>query len=189
MINNNSHGSISKESRAETHLFSRISQISQHGDIPWRAVLIIVAITIMVLMLAIGWMLWQTSAEARAAFGLNFLMPTADASWDPVNDQFQAWPFIYGTLMTSLTAIILAVPISLGIAIFLAEICPDWLRNPLNWLVELLAAIPSVVYGLWGLFVFLPLVVAPLGAAISDSVGQIPVLGSLFAGPIPLSGA
>jgi phosphate transport system permease protein len=143
----------------------------------------------MVLMLAIGWMLWQTSGDARSTFGWTFLAPTADASWDPVNDQFQAWPFIYGTLLTSLAAIVLAVPISLGIAIFLAELCPAWLRTPLNWLVELLAAIPSVVYGLWGLFVFLPMVVAPLGTGLAAVFEQIPGIGVLFAGPIPLSGA
>ena len=188
MIKKNSEGSVAAAGSG-SRLFSGISQLTQHGDIPWRAVLVFVAIAIMILMLAIGGMLWQTSADARTTFGLNFLMPTVDASWDPVNDQFQAWPFIYGTLLTSLAAIVLAVPISLGIAIFLSEICPEWLRNPLNWLVELLAAIPSVVYGLWGLFVFLPLVVAPLGTMMADTLVHIPLLGSLFEGPIPLSGA
>jgi phosphate transport system permease protein len=149
----------------------------------------LISILVMLLMLAIGGMLWQTSADARQTFGLNFLLPTADASWDPVNDQFQAWPFIYGTLLTSLAAIAMAVPISLGIAIFLAELCPAWLRTPLNWLVELLAAIPSVVYGLWGLFVFLPNVVAPLGAGLFATLGQVPLLGVLFAGPVPAGGA
>ena len=189
MIKNNSHGSASSKAWPENHPLGQISLFLQHGDLPWQAILIIVSLIIMILMLAIGWMLWQTSADARTTFGLSFFTPTADASWDPVNDQFQAWPFIYGTLLTSLAAIVLAVPISLGIAIFLAEICPDWLRNPLNWLVELLAAIPSVVYGLWGLFIFLPVVVAPLGTAMADALGQIPLIGSLFEGPIPLSGA
>ncbi len=81
----------------------------------------------------------------------------------PLTITFQAWPFLYGTLLTSLFAILLALPIGVGIAIFLAELCPAWLRTPLTWLVELLAAIPSVVYGLWGIFVFLPRVVAPIG--------------------------
>jgi len=150
---------------------------------------VLVSVLVMVLMLSIGWMLWQTSGDARNTFGWGFLAPTADASWDPVNDQFQAWPFIYGTLLTSIAAIALAVPISLGIAIFLAELCPPWLRTSLNWLVELLAAIPSVVYGLWGLFVFLPLIVAPLGTGLADIFQNIPLIGALFTGPIPLSGA
>ena len=119
-------------------------------------------------MLAIGGMLWVKSAGARTAFGWSFLLPTANPNWDPVNDHFQAWPFIYGTLLTSLVAILFALPIGLGIAIFLAELCPAWLRTPLTWLVELLAAIPSVVYGLWGIFVFLPKVVAPVGIFLGE---------------------
>lgn len=174
----------------ESHPLKRLNEFLAHGDRPWQGLLGLISILVLILMLAIGWMLWQTSADARATFGWGFLTPTsADANWDPVNDQFQAWPFIYGTLLTSLVAILLAVPISLGIAIFLAELCPAWLRTPLNWLVELLAAIPSVVYGLWGLFVFLPLVVAPIGTELAASLGQIPVIGTMFAGPIPLSGA
>jgi phosphate transport system permease protein len=88
-----------------------------------------------------------------------------------------------------LASLVLAVPVSLGIAIFLAELCPAWLRTPLNWLVEMLAAIPSVVYGLWGLFVFLPAVVAPLGTALFSAFGQIPLIGVMFAGPVPAGGA
>ena len=169
----------------ESHPLSRISQIFQHGDLLWQGILMLLAFLVMVLMLAIGWMLWQTSATARATFGLSFILPTADANWDPVNNLFQAWPFIYGTLLTSLVALLLALPVSLGIAIFLAELCPAWLRTPLNWLVELLAAVPSVVYGLWGLFVFLPMVVAPLGTNLEAVLGQLP----LFAGPVTSSGA
>ncbi len=174
---------------SEISPIQRLRQLFQHGDMPWQIMLVLVSILVLVLMLAIGWMLWTTSVDARNAFGWSFLAPTSDASWDPVNDQFQAWPFIYGTLLTSLAAIVLAVPISLGIAIFLAELCPTWLRTPLNWLVELLAAIPSVVYGLWGLFVFLPTVVAPLGTGLAALLEPIPLLGALFTGPIPLSGA
>jgi phosphate transport system permease protein len=116
-------------------------------------------------------------------------VPTANPNWDPVNDNFQAWPFLFGTLLTSIFAILFALPIGLGIAIFLAELCPAWLRTPLTWMVELLAAIPSVIYGLWGLFIFLPQVVAPVGVFLGDTLGQIPVLGDLFTGPIPASGA
>jgi phosphate transport system permease protein len=167
---------------------SSLQQFIQHGDLPWQTGLMLVSVLVLALMLAIGWMLWRESATARAIFGWAFLTPTADANWDPVNDNFDAWPFIYGTLLTSLVAIVLAVPISLGIAIFLAELCPPWLRTPLGWLVELLAAIPSVVYGLWGLFVFVPLVIAPVGAGLFAVLGQIPVVGGLFAGPVPVSG-
>jgi phosphate transport system permease protein len=138
--------------------------------------------------LAIGWMLWSASSNARSAFGFGFLAPTNTPSWNPVLDKFQAWPFIYGTLITALIAILFAVPISLGISIFLAELCPAWLRTPLSWLLELLAAIPSVVYGLWGVFVFLPAVVAPFSNFLYAVFGGLPGLGTLFAGPPPASG-
>ncbi len=166
-----------------------LPRIFQHGDRPWQGLIIIISGLVIVLMLAIGGMLWVRSAGARNAFGLSFLVPTANPNWDPVNDHFQAWPFLYGTLLTALFAILFALPIGLGIAIFLAELCPAWLRTPLTWLVELLAAIPSVVYGLWGIFVFLPKVVAPVGVFLGDTLGKLPFIGSLFAGPIPASGA
>ena len=147
------------------------------------------SILVLVLMLAIGAMLWSESSGARTLFGLNFILPTNNPFWDPVNDVFQAWPFIYGTLITSLVAMLIALPISLGIAIFLAELCPAWLRTPLNWLVELLAAIPSVVYGLWGIFIFLPAVVAPLGNGFLIKLAQVPIIGAFFTGPMPANGA
>jgi phosphate transport system permease protein len=166
----------------------RLDEIIRHGDVPWNIILVAASILIMILVVAIGVMLWNQSIDARKMFGWAFLMPTSNASWDPVNDHFQAWPFIYGTLLTSLAAIVLAVPISVGIAVFMSELCPAWLRLPLNWLVELLAAIPSVVYGLWGIFVFLPTVVTPVGNFLFEMVGKIPVIGAFFAGPIPESG-
>jgi phosphate transport system permease protein len=166
----------------------RLDETLRHGDIPWQVILITISIATMILVVAIGLMLWNQSANARSTFGWGFLFPTTDASWDPVNDHFQAWPFIYGTLLTSLTAIIMAVPISLGVAIFLSELCPAWLRLPLNWLVELLAAIPSVVYGLWGIFIFLPTVVAPIGNFLLRTAGKIPGIGALFSGSMPESG-
>lgn len=172
----------------ESHWLARFQRSTHHGDSPWHGLIVLVSVLVMVLVAAIGWMLWRESAAARAAFGWGFLAPTLDASWDPVNNRFHAWPFIYGTLITSLAAILLAIPISIGIAIFLAELCPPWLRLPLNWLVELLAAIPSVVYGLWGIFVFLPVVVTPVGNALANSLGQLPLLETLFKGPVPASG-
>jgi phosphate transport system permease protein len=149
----------------------------------------LVSALVIVLMAAIGWMLWTRSGGSRAAFGWSFLLPTSHPNWDPVTSNFQAWPFIFGTLLTSLFAILFALPVSLGIAIFLSELCPVWLRTPLTWLVELLAAIPSVVYGLWGIFVFLPKVVTPLGNFLGNTLGQVPLLGAFFIGPIPASGS
>ena len=170
------------------HWRKQLDETIRHGDIPWNVILIAASVLIMILVVAIGIMMWNESADARSTFGWGFLAPTSDASWDPVNDHFQAWPFIYGTLLTSLASIVLAVPISLGIAVFMSELCPAWLRLPLNWMVELLAAIPSVVYGLWGIFIFLPIVVTPVGNFLFETVGKIPLIGALFAGPIPESG-
>jgi len=173
----------------ETHWLTRWRRVIFHGDLPWKWIIIAASILVMILILAIGEMLWRESALARTTFGFGFLTPTADPNWDPVNGNFQAWPFIYGTLLTSIAALVIALPISIGIAIFMSELCPQWLRQPLNWLVELLAAIPSVVYGLWGIFVFLPVVVAPVGDWLFNVLGTAPIIGALFAGPMPVSGA
>ena len=88
------------------------------------------------------------------AFGWKFF---AAHDWDPVNDQYGAMPFIYGTLVSSLLALLIAVPLSVGVAVFTTEMCPKWLRSPLSFLTELLAAIPSVIYGLWAIFVLVPI--------------------------------
>ena len=161
----------------------------QHGDRIWQVLTVGMAVVILVLMLAIGLLLWQRSDIARAQFGWSFLKIGGELNWDPANGLFNSWPFIYGTLLTSLISIILAVPMSVFIAIFLAELCPKWLRTPLSLLVELLAAIPSVVYGLWGIFIFLPVVVTPFGNFIGNTLGAILGPDNLFAGPISVSGA
>ena len=166
-----------------------LNTVLQHGDRPWNGLLIAMALLALVLIILIGLLLWNDSSQARALTGLKFLLPTNDANWDPVNDQFQAWPFIYGTLVTSLVAVLLAVPMGLGVAIFLSELCPEWLRTPIGLLVELLAAIPSVVYGLWGIFVFLPTVIQPVGTFLGDTLGQIPGLNVFFYGTISESGS
>lgn len=163
----------------------------RHGDSAWQALIIFVSVFVVVLVGIIGLILWNDSALARETFGLDFILPQGEAVWNPIFEQYNAWPMIYGTLLTSVVAIIIALPVSLGIAIFLAELCPDWLRLPLGWMVELLAAIPSVVYGLWGIFVFLPAVVTPLGNFIGETLGNVPLpfFDRLFLGPTPESGA
>lgn len=175
--------------RPSARWLQRLRLALHYGDRPWNTLTISMAGLTILVMLSIGVLLWVDSSQARSAFGLGFLTPTSNASWDPVNGDFQAWPFIYGTLATSLMSLVLAVPISLGVAIFLAELCPIWLRLPLGWLFELLAAIPSVIFGLWGIFVFLPRVVSPVGDFLSLVFGSIPVLSVFFHGPMPNSGA
>jgi phosphate transport system permease protein len=187
-LHGNKMSRFSKISRQQPW-FNRLQKTIRHGDIPWQVIIILMSIVIIIVMVSIGWMLWRDSSTSRTEFGWSFIIPTANATWDPVNSIFQSWPFIYGTLLTSITAIVLAVPVSLGIAIFLSELCPESLRLPLNWLVELLAAIPSVIYGLWGIFVFLPTVVAPVGVFLLNTLGHIPGINVLFTGPVPESGS
>ena len=114
-------------------------------------------------------------------FGLAFLW-TAD--WNPPVAKFGALIPIYGTLVTSAIALIIAVPVSFGIAIFLTELSPPWLRRPLGTAIELLAAIPSIVYGMWGLLVFAPIFGKYIQPALAATFGQIPLVGKLFAGPM-----
>jgi phosphate transport system permease protein len=149
-----------------------------HGDRLFRALLLTAALAVLILVSAIGYELWRNSALARATFGWGFL---TSARWDPaLSKTFGALPFIEGTLVTSAVALIVAVPLSVGVGIFLAELAPGWLRSPLGFLVELLAAVPSVVYGLWGLFSFIPLFVRPLGQGLNAGLGFLP----LFTGPV-----
>jgi len=111
--------------------------------------------------------------------GLHFL---TSAEWNPVEDDYGALAPVFGTLVTSLVAIVLAVPVSFGVAMFLTEIAPNWMRAPASTAVELLAAIPSIIYGMWGLFVFVPFM-ASIEPALSETLGRIPLLGKLFQGP------
>jgi phosphate transport system permease protein len=119
----------------------------------YSAILFLASLSIFVVVLGIALELVLASGETLHRFGMGFF---ARAAWDPVRQDFGALPFIFGTLYTSFWALLLAVPVSIGAAIFLAEIAPKWLRNPVSFLIELLAAIPSVVYGLWGVFVLAP---------------------------------
>lgn len=120
------------------------------------------------------------AAPAIQEFGLAFLW-TSD--WDPVQEKFGGLVMIYGTLMTSLIALLIAVPVSFGIAIFLTELSPSWLKRPLGIAVELLAAVPSIVYGMWGLLVFGPLLATYVQQPAQALFGGVPFLGALFTGP------
>lgn len=120
------------------------------------------------------------SLPAFQAFGFDFLLTE---SWNPVTEKFGALAPIYGTIVTSVIAMAIAVPIGLGIAIFLTELCPAVLRRPIGIAVELLAGIPSIIYGIWGLFVLAPFVQRHVQPALIDTFADVPVLSMLFAGP------
>ncbi|HEY9400223.1 MAG TPA: phosphate ABC transporter permease subunit PstC [Luteimonas sp.] len=124
-------------------------------------------------------MLWG-GREAFAKFGISFLWSN---TWDPVGQQFGALVPIYGTLVTALIAMVIAVPVSFGIAMFLTEIAPRWLRGPVGTAVELLAGIPSIIYGMWGLFVLVPVLADHVYPWIDTHLGQWPLVGALFSGP------
>jgi len=113
-------------------------------------------------------------------YGLGFL---ASPVWDPVQENFGGLVMIYGTLATSAIALLIAVPVSFGIAVFLTEMCPAWLRRPLGMAIELLAAIPSIVYGMWGLLVFGPILAQYVQMPLQSLLNGVPVLGALVSGP------
>jgi phosphate transport system permease protein len=155
-----------------------IAALWQHGDGLFRAALVLGGVLIVALVVAIGLELWQSSALSRDKFGFGFLTSSA---WDPaINQDFGALPYILGTLVTSGVALLIAVPVGVLTAVFLAELAPRWIAAPLGTLIELLAAVPSVIFGLWGLYVFVPTLVKPLGVGLEDALGFIP----LFAGPV-----
>ncbi len=113
-------------------------------------------------------------------WGISFLWRS---EWDPVQDEYGGLVMIYGTLMTSFIALLIAVPVSFGIALFLTELSPGWLKRPLGIAIELLAAVPSIVYGMWGLLVFGPLLAQFVQQPLQALFGDVPVLGALFSGP------
>ncbi len=117
---------------------------------------------------------------AFRAFGLDFL---TTQSWNPVTEKFGALAPVYGTILTSLIAMLIAVPVGIGIAIFLTELCPRLLRQSIGIAIELLAGIPSIIYGIWGLFVFAPFLQQHVQPALIDLFGGVPLLNRLFAGP------
>ena len=124
-------------------------------------------------------MLWG-GREAFSTFGFGFL---TSSEWDPVQHKFGALVPIYGTLVTALIAMIIAVPVSFGIALFLTEVAPAWMRGPVAAGIELLAGIPSIIYGMWGLFVFVPFMAAHVIPWLNAHLGQWPLIGALFSGP------
>jgi phosphate transport system permease protein len=148
------------------HLFRGFTQ--------FFAVVVLLAVVGMLATLLMG------SWPALKTFGLKFL---TSKEWNPVTNQFGALAPLYGTVMTSVIALVVGVPVSFGIALVITELAPRWLKRPIGVAVELLAAIPSIIYGMWGLFVFAPAFAAHLQPWLTDHVGAWPILGRLFEGP------
>lgn len=146
------------------------------GDFVFKHLTMLFAVGVLSLVFLMGYEMYSGSSLTLAKFGWKFLVTS---TWDPVRDEYGALPLIFGTVVSSLLALVISVPLSLGVAIFLSELAPRWLEKPLSFLVELLAAIPSIVYGLWGVFVLVPWLRQSFQPWLADHFGGLP----LFKGP------
>jgi phosphate transport system permease protein len=153
----------------------------QHAfDVIFRGATWFFAIFVLLILTGVIVSLVAGALPALEHFGWGFVTSSA---WNPVTENFGAFPAIYGTLVTSAIAMVIAIPVAFGISIFITELCPPWLKRPIATLIELLAAIPSIIFGIWGLFVFAPFLQSTLQPMLIASLGSIPGIGALFAGP------
>ena len=159
---------------------ARVLQRLRLGDAAFRHLTRAAAVTVLVILGGIIVSLVYGSLPALHTFGVSFLYREV---WNPVTEKFGAIAPIYGTIVTSFIAMLIAVPVGLFIALFLTELCPLWLRRPIGIAIELLAGIPSIIYGIWGLFVFAPFLQQYVQPFLIAAFGNIPVLSTLFAGP------
>jgi phosphate transport system permease protein len=155
-------------------------RMQRFQDFVFHKVTLLFAASVLLVLVGIIVSLAIGAAPAFREFGPGFI---TSIEWDPVNDKYGALIAIAGTLSTSLIALLVAFPISFGIALFLTEICPVWLRRPMGTAVELLAGVPSIIYGMWGLFVFAPLFADHVQPLLKATLGKLPVVGQLFQGP------
>ncbi|HWL31597.1 MAG TPA: phosphate ABC transporter permease subunit PstC [Xanthobacteraceae bacterium] len=159
---------------------SRALERLRFGDVAFRHLTRAAAFGVLIILGGVIVALVLGSLPALRQFGFGFL---TSERWNPVTENFGALAPIYGTLVTSIIAIAIAVPVGLLIAVFLTELCPQWLRRPIGIAIELLAGIPSIIYGIWGLFIFAPFLQETLQPFLIATFGEVPVLSSLFAGP------
>ncbi|MFM2486001.1 phosphate ABC transporter permease PstC [Celerinatantimonas yamalensis] len=152
----------------------------KYADYVFATLVRIAAIVTLLLLGGIIVSLIISSLPTIHKFGFSFLWLK---EWDPPADKYGALIPIYGTVATSVIALVIAVPVSFGIALFLTELSPNWLKRPLGIAIELLAAIPSIVYGMWGLFIFAPLFATYFQQPVGDIMANVPIIGELFSGP------
>src|ERR1051326_6615777 len=169
-------GAVASETQSRSRRLGRL----RIGDALFRLSTRGAAFAVLAVLAGVILALVMGALPALRTFGFEFL--TAQR-WNPVTEKFGALAPIYGTLVTSLIAMLIAVPVGLLIAMFLTELCPLWLRRPIGIAIELLAGIPSIIYGIWGLFVFAPLLQGTLQPFLIYAFGHVPVLDALFAGP------
>jgi phosphate transport system permease protein len=150
------------------------------GDVVFQALTLAFAVLVLVVLAGVIVSLVVGALPALEQFGLGFLVTEA---WNPVTEKFGALAPVYGTLVTSAIAMLVGIPVAFGVALFITELCPNWLKRPLSTMIELLAAIPSIIYGIWGLFVLAPFVQEHIEPALIGTFGAVPGVGMLFAGP------
>ncbi|WP_229413853.1 MULTISPECIES: phosphate ABC transporter permease subunit PstC [Massilia] len=150
-------------------------------DFFFHKVTLLFAASVLIVLIGIIGSLVVGAAPAFREFGIGFI---TSVEWDQGNDKYGAMIAIVGTLATSIIALLIAFPVSFGIALFLTEICPVWLRRPLGTAVELLAGIPSIIYGMWGMVVFAPLFAEYVQPLLKNTLGHLPIIGHLFTGPM-----
>jgi len=150
------------------------------SDVAFHGLTVLFAVAVLVILSGVFVALFTGAWPALSQFGFGFLV--ADV-WNPVTEKFGAVAPIYGTLVTSAIAMLIGIPVAFGVALFITELCPIWLKRPLATMIELLAAIPSIIYGIWGLFVLAPFVQEHIEPALIATLGNIPGIGVLFEGP------
>ncbi len=150
------------------------------GERIFRGATLAAAILVLMILGGVAVALIKGAWPALAHFKLEFLTRQI---WNPVTEKFGALAAIYGTIVTALIAMVVAIPLSFGISIFLTELCPAWLKRPVGTAVELLAAVPSIIFGIWGMFVFAPILQRTVQPWLINHVGPIPGIGALFQGP------
>ncbi len=150
------------------------------GDFVFASLTRIAGVFVLVLLGAIIVTLFIGGLPAFEKFGVGFLTST---DWDPVQEVYGAAVPVFGTVVTAVLALIVSVPLAFGIAFYLTELAPQWLRRPVGTAIELLAAVPSIIYGMWGFFVIVPIMAQYIQPAVIDSVGELPLIGPLFGGP------
>jgi phosphate transport system permease protein len=169
-------GRIAPPSKNNGTFRERFRRFSHLSDKTFPNLTLVFALLVVAILVGMIIILGIDALPAIKKFGVSFFGST---SWDPVNEQFGALPAIYGTLLSSLIGLVIAIPISLGSAIFLTELAPKWMRSSASFLVEMLAAIPSVIIGLWGLFVLVPVIRQPVETWLGSKLGFLP----FFQGP------
>jgi len=172
---------MASDSIAATELTAQQQKASGFGDWVFRAITLVCAFSVLALVVILGMQLYLGSRPTLHAYGWKLFF---DSNWNAEAKEYGALPFIYGTLVTSVIALIIAVPLSIATAVYLTDLAPLWLRQPVVSTIEMLAAVPSVIWGLWGIFIMVPWLRLSIFPLLKRYLGPIPVFGQLFQGPI-----